>query len=192
MLDRYTTGPFFLIKDSDAVRSSSLSQVESIRGSNWCQGGFSSRLNDTGMFPDHTCCAWFIDLVLLMLVCLWYNDVKITGDGEMAARKKEAIKTADKRLQDYELVYIVRPEVTDESLESRIEGISQFITGRDGVVSDVERWGKKKLSYPVGHSLEGNYVLTRFKMNPARCRELEANLEISEEILRHLLIKLST
>jgi small subunit ribosomal protein S6 len=110
----------------------------------------------------------------------------------MAARKKEASKVEDKCLQDYELVFIVSPEVADESLESKIDGVSQFITGKDGIISDVERWGKKKLAYPVGHFLEGNYVLARFKISPARCKDLEANLKISEEILRHLLIKLGS
>jgi len=110
----------------------------------------------------------------------------------MAARKKEVEKVEDRRLNDYELVFIVSPEIVDEALESKIDGVSQFITGRDGVISDVERWGKKKLAYPLVHFLEGNYVLTRFKINPARCKELEANLKISEEILRHLLIKLSS
>ena len=107
----------------------------------------------------------------------------------MAARKKEALKVADKRLQDYELVFIVSPEVTDESLENTIEGISRFITSRDGIISDMERWGKRKLAYPVEHFLEGNYVVARFKINPAWCKELEANLKISEEILRHLLVR---
>jgi small subunit ribosomal protein S6 len=53
----------------------------------------------------------------------------------------------------------------------------------------VEKWGKKKLAYPIKHFLEGNYVLTRFKVSPAQCKELEANLKITEEVLRHLLIK---
>ena len=110
----------------------------------------------------------------------------------MAARKKEALKVEDKRLQDYELVFIVSPEVTDESLENTVDSVSQFISGKDGVISNMERWGKRKLAYPMERFLEGNYVLTRFKINPARCKELEANLEISEEILRHLLIKLSS
>jgi small subunit ribosomal protein S6 len=109
----------------------------------------------------------------------------------MAAKKKEAIEVGDKRLQDYELVFIISPEVADESLENTINGISQFITGKDGVVSDVERWGKRRLAYPVEHFLEGNYVLARFKINPTWCKELEANLKISEEVLRHLLIKLN-
>ena len=107
-------------------------------------------------------------------------------------RKKQVVQQVeDKRLEDYELVFILNPEVAEESLEGRIDSISQFITGKNGVVDDVERWGKKKLAYPIKHCLEGNYVLTRFKISPARCKELEANLKISEEILRHLLIRLS-
>jgi len=108
----------------------------------------------------------------------------------MAARKKEAIKVEDTRLHDYELAFIVSPEVAEESLENTINSVSQFITGRDGVISDVEKWGKRKLAYPLEQFLEGHYVLARFKMSPARCKELEANLKISEQILRHLLIKL--
>jgi len=105
------------------------------------------------------------------------------------ARKKREQKVEDKRLQDYELMYIISPEISDDVLETRVNGITQFITGRDGVVAGVEKWGKKKLAYPIQHFLEGNYVLTKFKMSPARCKELEANLRISEEIIRHLLVK---
>ena len=110
----------------------------------------------------------------------------------MAQSKKEALKAEDKRFYDYELTFIVSPEVADESLETVIDGISQFITGKEGTISEVERWGKRRMAYPIKHFLEGSYVLTRFKMNPAWSRELEANLEISEQILRHLLIKLSS
>jgi small subunit ribosomal protein S6 len=106
-------------------------------------------------------------------------------------KRQEVQEVEDNRLADYEMVYIVNPEVDDEALESRIESISQFISGRNGVVDEVERWGKKKLAYPIKHFLEGNYVLTRFKVSPAQCKELEANLKISEEVIRHLLIKLS-
>ena len=109
----------------------------------------------------------------------------------MATKKKREIEVSDKKPQDYELVYIIRPDKEEEELESRIEGISKFISGNDGTVAEVERWGKKKLAYPIQHTLEGNYVLTRFSMSPAKCKELEANLKISEDVLRHLLIKLS-
>ena len=110
------------------------------------------------------------------------------------ARKKVSEKTSkveDKQLRDYELVSIVSPEVADEALEAMIGKISQLITKKGGIISNVERWGKRKLAYPIEHFMEGNYVLTEFKLKPALSKELEANLRISEEILRHLLIKLS-
>jgi len=108
------------------------------------------------------------------------------------ARKKAVEKTEDTRQAEYELVYIINPDVTEEALESKLNSISEYITGHDGVVSNVDKWGKKKLAYPLKHYLEGNYVLTRFKISPARCKELEANLKISEEILRHLLLKVES
>jgi small subunit ribosomal protein S6 len=109
------------------------------------------------------------------------------------AKKKQVKKvTEDKRLQDYELVYIVNPDVAEDSLEAQVNGISQFITSRDGVIDSVDKWGKKKLAYPLKHYLEGNYVLTKFRISPARLKEIEANLKISEEVLRHLLVKAGT
>ncbi len=106
------------------------------------------------------------------------------------ARKKQVQKAAaDRRLQDYELIYIINPDVAEDALEARVNGISQFITSRDGVIASVDKWGKKKLAYPLKHYLEGNYVLTKFKISPARLKEIEANLKISEEVLRHLLVK---
>jgi small subunit ribosomal protein S6 len=107
----------------------------------------------------------------------------------MSPRKKQVVKVEDKKIQDYELVFIVKPEFADEQLESTITNISQFITGKEGVVSNIERWGKRKLAYPVKHSLEGNYVLAKIQLNPQRCKELETSLRISEDILRHMLVK---
>ena len=93
-------------------------------------------------------------------------------------------------MRDYELIVIVSPEVPDEELPTHLDKISEFITNKGGSVTEVERWGKRKLAYPINHFREGNYVLTRFKLEPGTTAELEANLRISEKILRHLLIKL--
>jgi len=112
----------------------------------------------------------------------------------MAPKKdsKEALKVEDKQLRDYELVFIISPEVEDGALDATIDSVSQFITGKGGTISNVEQWGKRRLAYPIKHFLEGSYVLSRFKMKPVLSKELEANLQISEEILRHLLIKMGS
>lgn len=68
------------------------------------------------------------------------------------ARKKIERKIKDTRLQEYELVYIVSPEVADESLETRVDNISQFITGKEGVIDGVEKWGRKSSPIPSSTS----------------------------------------
>ena len=110
----------------------------------------------------------------------------------MTPRDKKKLEIEDKKSHDYELVLIINPEVVDDALEAVVNSVSQFITGKKGIISSVDQWGKKRLAYPIKQFLEGNYVLTRFTMNPAWSRELEATLEISERVLRHLLVKLNS
>ena len=101
------------------------------------------------------------------------------------------VNQADGQLCDYEMIFIVRPEAEDDSPEATIDSISRFITGKGGVISEVERWGKRKLAYPIKRFLEGSFVLFRFKSKPTLGKELKASLQISDEVVRHLLMKLS-
>lgn len=105
---------------------------------------------------------------------------------------KKVLKVEDKQLRDYELVVIISPEVVEEALDTTIDNVTKLITERGGIISNAERWGKRKLAYPIEHFVEGNYVLTQFKLKPVLSKEIEANLRTSEEILRHLLINLSS
>jgi len=112
----------------------------------------------------------------------------------MSAKKvsEKVLDVEDKQLRNYELMLIISPEVADEVLDTTIDNISHFITEKGGEISSVERWGKRRLAYAIGHFMEGNYVLTQFKLKPALSKELEANLQISEEVLRHLLIRIES
>jgi len=93
-------------------------------------------------------------------------------------------------LPDYELVLVISPEVDEENIPTTVDKVTKFITGKGGTIVEVNRWGKRKFAYPIKHFTEGEYVLTQFKLKPKMTAELEANLQISEEILRHLLVRL--
>jgi small subunit ribosomal protein S6 len=93
-------------------------------------------------------------------------------------------------LREYEMIVIINPEVAEEDVPITIDKVSDFITSRGGEVTEVDRWGKRKLAYPIKHFIEGNYVLTRFKFEPGMTAELEASLKISEMILRHMIVRL--
>ncbi len=103
--------------------------------------------------------------------------------------KETTIPQEDRKLHDYELVVIINPELMEEAVDGVMGRVSQFITENGGEVTNIEQWGKKKLAYPIKHFTEGNYVLARFKMKPRLGKELEASLQISEEVFRHLLIR---
>ena len=105
--------------------------------------------------------------------------------------EKTVTKKEDK-LCSYEMVVIISPQLMDEQLEAAINNISNFITGKGGVVSEIVRWGKRNLAYPIRHFPSGTYILTRFTLKPSFSKELENILRISEPVLRHLLVKLDS
>jgi small subunit ribosomal protein S6 len=92
-------------------------------------------------------------------------------------------------LRDYELVLIMSPGISDENLPGAIDKVSQFITGKGGAITEVAPWGRRKLAYPIKRFMEGNYVLTRFKSDAKLIKELDSSLRLSEEVLRHLIVK---
>jgi len=92
-------------------------------------------------------------------------------------------------LRDYELVVILSPELAEEDIPAAIDRLSQLIADRGGEVKDIDRWGRRKLAYPINKHLEGNYLVTQVRLDPNRTSDVEAGLRISEEVLRHLLLR---
>lgn len=103
---------------------------------------------------------------------------------------KEAAGIEEKNLRNYEVVFVVRPDIAEENLDATVEKVSNIIINKGGVISGMERWGKRKLAYPIKHFMEGYYILGRFKCLPATSKEIEANLQITEEIIRFLVVKI--
>ena len=92
-------------------------------------------------------------------------------------------------MRDYELAFIVMPNVDDNGVTAVVDKVSQFVKSANGEVASVDVWGRRTLAYPINNHREGIYVLFQAKMPPAALVELERNLKLSEEIIRYLLIK---
>ena len=93
-------------------------------------------------------------------------------------------------MRDYELVSIISPEIDEEGISKIVERVGKSISDRGGTVSETSRWGRRKLAYPFKKFMEGNYILTRFKLEPKLVKEVSAEIKASEEILRHLVVKI--
>jgi small subunit ribosomal protein S6 len=92
-------------------------------------------------------------------------------------------------LRDYELTVVFNPEIAEEDLPAEIERVNQLIAQKGGVVGEANRWGRRRLAYPIKRHREGNYVLTPLKLQADVAAELERNLRGFEQILRYLLVK---
>jgi len=93
------------------------------------------------------------------------------------------------RLREYELIYIVRPDVEEEALEEISKKVDQVVTSNGGQVTEVKRWGKRRLAYPIQKLKEGYYVLNRIQLEPQMLKEVERSLTLSEEIIRYLIVR---
>jgi len=96
------------------------------------------------------------------------------------------------RTRDYEIVLILTPAIDDERSSSIIDRIDSFITGRGGEITKEERWGMRRFAYPIQKFNEGNYYLRQFSLDGDHIKDMEATIEVSEDILRHMIVRLET
>ena len=92
-------------------------------------------------------------------------------------------------LRDYEILFIVRPDLDEEQLNAATKSVETLIANLGGEHQKTDVWGRRRLAYEVGHLREGQYVLTDFRLDPARVPEMEATLRISETVFRHLVVR---
>ena len=92
-------------------------------------------------------------------------------------------------MRDYEVLYIVRADLDDEKVQDAVKRVNTLIQRSGGTIDKTNLWGKRRLAYEVKHQKEGAYVLQDFQLDPDRVPELEAALKITEEVLRHLVVR---
>ena len=93
-------------------------------------------------------------------------------------------------LREYELMYIVRPTVSEDQFPSVTGRVDTMIGNLGGEVAEQAPWGKRRLAYPIQNHEDGHYVLAKIRMAPSRTRDLEEQLRIYDEVIRHIVVKL--
>ena len=90
----------------------------------------------------------------------------------------------------YEMLYILDTALTDEAKEAIITKFEDLVTKNGGVVEKTDRWGVKKLQYPINYKSEGFYVLTTFEAEKAFVEELKRVIGITDGIIRRMITKI--
>ena len=118
------------------------------------------------------------------------EDTSIAVKEKQTKAVTELLSTRTEPIRNYELVIIYRAELTKEKIDAGIEHITKTVSERGGSVTSVEPWGKRKLAYPIKHQLEGVYNLIKFTAGSQVTKKLNADLRISEDVLRHLIVNI--
>ena len=91
-------------------------------------------------------------------------------------------------MREYELVTVWNPDMGDEAAGA-IQRLTASISGRGGEVTDTNVWGRRRLAYLINRHSEGYYVIMQMRLDPERAAELDAQLRINEDVLRHLIVR---
>jgi small subunit ribosomal protein S6 len=80
---------------------------------------------------------------------------------------------------------LILPAEADESVVGQaVERITRVVAEGGGTVQSIDRWGRKRLAYPIAKQQEGYYVVVEFTAEPSVIAELERTLHLADEVLR--------
>ena len=91
--------------------------------------------------------------------------------------------------RQYELVYILPPETTEQQAGELHEQIAATVTRMNGQIEKTDNWGRRKLAYEIGHFKEGVYVLEVINGTGELMKELDRRLKVIDQVLRHMVVR---
>lgn len=89
----------------------------------------------------------------------------------------------------YEMLYVLDTAMTDEAKEAAIAKFESTVTGMNGTIVSTEKWGVKKLAYPIRYKNDGYFVLMTFESEGAVVAELDRLAGLSADVLRRIITK---
>ena len=92
-------------------------------------------------------------------------------------------------MRRYELMLVLRPDVADDTVQAVIDRSTRSIVGSGGQIVKVSPWGRRRLAYGIGPHREGSYFIIVFDAPAEAVAELERGLNITEEVMRHLVTR---
>ena len=92
-------------------------------------------------------------------------------------------------MRRYELMLVFSPEAPDDRIAAIIDRTTRQITADGGQIVKVAPWGRRRLAYPIDRHREGAYHIVVFEAPTTAIAELERGILITEEVLRHLVVR---
>jgi small subunit ribosomal protein S6 len=95
-----------------------------------------------------------------------------------------------KSLAQYELIYVVAPDVGDEKVSAVHEEVVALVARFDGRIVKTENWGRRRLAYEIKRHTEGTYTLELIEGSGEMLQELDRRLRVLDQVMRHLVVRI--
>lgn len=92
-------------------------------------------------------------------------------------------------MRKYEVVFVHRPDLDEEKSAALIERFKDLIETNGGEVLKIDKWGKRRLAYEVKDLREGVYIIVHMNAEPKVATELDRVFKITDEVLRHIIVR---
>jgi small subunit ribosomal protein S6 len=93
-------------------------------------------------------------------------------------------------MRNYEIIFIVRPDATEEDVEKLISQMEGVVTGTGGKIEKVEKMGRRRLAYRVAKQREGIYVLFRLQGSGDTVKEFERRLKVIDAVIKYMTVRI--
>lgn len=98
-------------------------------------------------------------------------------------------RSIDQVTRNYELTFIVKPDVDATNLTTVLDRVKDVITAEGGSIVKVDQWGMRRLMYPIRKYREGQYVFELVQLEANSVSRIEARLRLMEDVVRYLLVR---
>jgi len=95
-------------------------------------------------------------------------------------------------MRHYETAFLITPKLEEEETEKLIQKMADVVVKKKGKMNNIEKWGKKKLAYPINNLDEAFYVFFHYEGEPDIPSELERRFRQTEPVLRYLTLRKET
>jgi small subunit ribosomal protein S6 len=92
-------------------------------------------------------------------------------------------------MKKYEVMYIIRPNVDEESKKAVVERFNTVLTSNGAEITETKDWGKRRLAYEINDFREGFYQIVNVQTEAAAVQEFDRLAKISDDIIRHIVVK---
>ena len=90
---------------------------------------------------------------------------------------------------NYETMYILRPDIAEEEIETHANKYRDLVVESGGEVIDSQLRGKRRLAYLIGKHREGVYIQLNYSGDGKQVGPLEKAMRLSEDVIRYLTVK---